>query len=122
MPKYMLLLRSDTTADLSDFSPDDMQKVIAAYESWAGKLAAKGLLHDGKKLTDEGGKVMIPDGSGGVTIKDGPYTETKEVVGGIYLISADSYAHAAKLCQGHPNFQFGSIEIRELDLMGQPEE
>lgn len=122
MPKYMLLLRSDITADLGDFTPDDMQKVLEAYEGWAAKLAAQGLLHDGKKLTDEGGVVMIPDGSGGVTIKDGPYTETKEVVGGFYLISAESYEHAAELCKGHPNFQFGSVEIREVDFLGQPED
>ena len=122
MPKYMLLLRSDVTKDYGDFTPDDMQKLIEAYEGWAGKLAERGLLQDGKKLTDQGGVVMIPDGSGSVTIKDGPYAETKEVVGGFYLITADSYDHAAELCKDHPNFQFGSVEIRELDFLGGPEE
>ena len=29
--------------------------------------------------------------------------------------------HAVELCQGHPNFRFGSIEVRELDFMGGPE-
>ena len=72
------------------------------------------------KLTDQGGKVMHPQGAK-VTVKDGPYVESKEVVGGIYLIKADSYDHAVKLCQGHPNFRFGSIEVREIDFMGQPE-
>lgn len=122
MPKYMLLLRGDVTADYSSYSPQDMQKIIEGYEAWAGGLAEKGLLQDGKKLTDEGGKVMIPDGKGGVTIKDGPYQETKEVVGGVYLITAESYDHAVELCRSHPNFNFGSIEIREIDFMGQPEE
>ena len=38
----------------------------------------------------------------------------------VYIIDADSYDHAAKLCEGHPNFQFGSIEIREIDPMTGP--
>ena len=65
---------------------------------------------------------MAPAGKGGVTVKDGPYQETKEVVGGVYLIKAESYQHAVELCQGHPNFRFGTIEIREIDFMGQPED
>src|SRR5262245_35011092 len=99
MPKYLLLLRGDVTLDYSSFTPDDMQKVLEAYESWAGKMAAQGLLHDGKKLTDQGGCVMIPNRKGGVTLKDGPYAETKEVVGGFYLITAKSYEHAVELCR-----------------------
>ncbi|MCA8974393.1 MAG: hypothetical protein KDC98_06705, partial [Planctomycetes bacterium] len=74
-----------------------------------------------RKLTDQGGVVMQPNG-GKVEQKDGPYVETKEVVGGIYIVKADSYDQAVELCAGHPNFRFGSIEIRELDFMGGPEE
>ena len=122
MTQYMLILRTDATADYSSFSPDDFQNLLQAFEAWAGKLAEQGLLTDGKKLTDQGGVVMAPDGKGGVTVKDGPYQETKEVVGGVYLIKAESYQHAVELCQGHPNFRFGTIEIREIDFMGQPED
>ena len=122
MPKYLLTLRSDVTADYSQYSPEDFQKVIEGYEAWAGGLAQKNLLHRGFKLQDEGGKVMQPTGNGDVTVKDGPYVESKEVCGGVYVISADSYDHAVELCQGHPNFTFGSVEIREIDFMGGPEE
>ena len=120
MPKYLLILRGDATADYSKFTPDDFAKIVAEYGAWAEKLAKQGRLELGHKLTDEGGRVMTPK-AGKVTVKDGPYIETKEVVGGVYLIKADDYDHAVKLCEGHPNFRFGSIEIREIDLMGQPE-
>jgi hypothetical protein len=123
MTKYMLILRADATVDYGEFSPADLQKLLEAYQAWSEKLAKQGRLHDGKKLTDQGGKVMIPRGkSSPVTIKDGPFQETKEVVGGFYVISADSYDHAVELCRDHPNLQFGSIEIREIDFMGQPED
>jgi hypothetical protein len=117
----MLVLRGDPTIDYSAFTPDDMQRILGQYEAWAAKLAAQNLLIDGKKLTDVGGKVVAPQ-KGGVKIKDGPYVETKEVVGGIYLIRAESYDHAVELTRDHPNLQFGSIEIREIDFMGQPED
>jgi hypothetical protein len=122
MPKFMLLLRADATEDYSDYSPDDFQKLIEDYQAWSGRLAEKGLLHDGKKLTDGDGRVLVPAKNGSVTVKDGPYVETKEVVGGFYLLSADSYDHAVELCAGHPNFKFGSIEIRQVDCLGGPEE
>ena len=94
----------------------------AAYNAWGEKLEAEGRMQLGHKLTDGEGCVLDPQADGSVTTKDGPYTETKEVVGGIYVIDADDYAHAARLCEGHPNFRFGSIEIRQLDFLGGPEE
>lgn len=123
MPKYMLILRGDATADYSQFTPDDFARILAEYDAWGARLQAQHRLHLGQKLTDQGGKVIWPlaPQPGKVTVKDGPYVETKEVVGGIYVLTADSYEHAVKLCEGHPNLRFGSIEVRELDFLGGPE-
>ncbi len=114
MPKFMLILRGDVTQDYSKFTPQDFQDILGAYQAWGEKMAAEGRLELGHKLTDQGGKVLQPDG----TVKDGPYVETKEVVGGAYVLEAENYDHAVQLCENHPNFRFGSIEIRELDAMG----
>ena len=123
MAKFMLILRSDITQDYSSITPDQFGEILAAYGAWGEKLAKEGRLHLGHKLMDEGGRVLTPvSGGARVTPKDGPYVETKEVVGGVYIISADDYDHAARLCQGHPNFRFGSIEIRQVDFMGEPED
>ena len=121
MTKFLLVLRADVTADYSKFTPQDFEQILGEYAAWGERMTKEGRLHSGHKLKDEGGKVMIPNGDS-MSFKDGPYVETKEVVGGYYIIDADDYDHAAKLCEGHPNFRFGSIEIRELDFMGQPEE
>jgi len=120
MPKFLLILRGDAQADYSKLTPADFEKILGEYQAWSGKLTAQGRLQLGHKLTDQGGMVLTPK-AGKVTAKDGPYVESKEVVGGIYLIKADDYAHAARLCENHPNFRFGSIEIREVDFMGGPE-
>lgn len=123
MPKYLLILRDDTTKDFSGLGPEQFGQILAAYQAWGEKLGKSGNLQLGRKLQGEGGRVMTPDATGKkVTTKDGPYVETKEVVGGVYIISARDYDHAVKLCEGHPQFRFGSIEIREIDFMGGPEE
>lgn len=121
MPKFMLVLRADITVDYSKLTPDDFAQILAEYEAWGAKLAAEGRLDLGKKLTDQGGKVIWPKGKR-TEVKDGPYVESKEVVGGVYVLKADDYDHAVRLCAGHPNLRFGSIEVREIDFMGQPEE
>ncbi len=124
MNTYLLLLRDRLDANApspAEISPEDMQQIIDAYHSWSANLAKQDLLLDGKKLTDGEGRVLT-SGPGGIDVKDGPFTETKEVVGGFYLIRAESFEHAVKLCEDHPHHQFGSIEIRGIDSLGdQPE-
>jgi hypothetical protein len=53
-------------------------------------------------------------------VTDGPYSETKEVLGGYYIVSADSYERAIDLARDCPHFDYGgAIEVRELDTMSQ---
>ncbi|MCK5944209.1 MAG: transcription initiation protein [Planctomycetes bacterium] len=107
----MLILRGDVTADYTSLTPEDFAQILADYQAWGERMGSR--LSLSEKLTDEGGKVLATDGS----VKDGPYVESKEVVGGVYVLEADDYDHAVKLCEGHPNFRFGSIEIRQVDAM-----
>ena len=67
-------------------------------------------------------QVLRKPKGGRLVVKDGPFAESKEIVGGFYLIKADDYAHAVKLCEDHPQFvNDGFVEIREVDFMGEPE-
>ena len=113
MPKFMLALHDDPSA-YTELSPEDMQQVVQRYNEWAGKLAQEGRMAGGEKLTDEPGRVMRRDGEKAV-VKDGPYSETKEVLGGFFLINAESYDDAVAVCQDCPHLDYGTIEIRALD-------
>ena len=57
----------------------------------------------GEKLAEEGGKVVSARRSR-VTIVDGPYSETKEVVGGYFLVQAADYAEAVELARDCPHY------------------
>ena len=117
MPKYMLLLH-DRTDGFAAMSPEQMQQVIQKYVAWGDKLRTSGVIQDGQKLTDEPGRV-IRTGGGQVRVVDGPYSETKEVLGGYYTIAADNYDAAVEIARSCPHVDYGgTIEVRQIDNMG----
>ena len=117
MPRFMLLLHDDVNA-FSALSPEQMQKVIEKYVNWGDRLRSSGVIRDGQKLTDEPGRVIRSSG-GQVRVTDGPYSETKEVLGGYYTIAADGYEQAIEVARTCPHLEYGgTIEVRQIDTMG----
>ncbi len=118
MAQFLLLLR-DNPEHYTSLSPAEMQRIIGEYRAWAEGLRTRNQLHNSNKLTDDSGKVVHHDGTG-VTLKDGPYAETKEVVGGYFLIEAADYAAAVDIARSCPHVRpgaRGSIEVRQIHEM-----
>ena len=118
MPKYVLLLH-DAPDAYRGLSPEQMQQVIQKYVAWGDGLRNAGVLEGGQKLADEPGRIL-KGRNGQVRVTDGPYSETKEVLGGYYIVAAGSYDQAVDLARSCPHFEFGgTIEVREIDSMGE---
>jgi hypothetical protein len=116
MSQFMLVL-FDAPGSYVNISPEEMQKMIVEYNEWAGGLAQQGKLVGGEKLKEEGGKVLRLQGKQ-VNVVDGPYSETKEVIGGYFIVKAGSYDEAAEMARTCPHLKYGpKIEIREVDPM-----
>lgn len=116
MPRYMLLLH-DPVDGFAQMSPEEMQQVIQKYMAWSERLRGAGLFQDGQKLTDEPGRVMRRRG-GTVRVTDGPYSETKEVLGGYYIVQAENYDRAVEIARDCPHLEYGgTIEVREIDSL-----
>lgn len=116
MPQFMLLLHQ-VPSDMSAVSPEQMQAVIAEYTAWSERLAAAGKFKGGQKLTGEGGRSISANGAG-LSVTDGPYNETKEVIGGFFTIEAADYDEAVALCEGSPHLKYGGrIEVRQIHAM-----
>ena len=81
MNLYVFVLH-ERPADYIDISPAQMQEGIARYGARAAGLARRGLLVGGQKLAT-----------------DGPYAATHEVVGGCFVVQAESYVRAEELAQ-----------------------
>jgi hypothetical protein len=79
---------------------------------WLDDLQARGMWLTGDQLAPprRGKSVRVRDGKKLVT--DGPYTETKEVVGGFDIIECGSLDEAVEIAAGHPVAEIGTIEVR----------
>lgn len=112
MSQFMLLLY-DNPSHWATLSPEEMQKAIGKYMAWTQKPFTK----DSKRLASDPGRV-IRSNNGKPRATDGPYSETKEVLGGFYLVEAANYDEAVKLALEHPHVEYGgTVEIRELYKM-----
>lgn len=115
MAQFMLLLHSQN-AHGGDYSPEEIQAVVEKYRAWSQKMGEAGKLAGGNKLTADTGKVLRGDKD--VSVVDGPFSETKEVVGGYFIVEAGDYDEAAELSKSCPHLAFGgTIELRQIDEM-----
>lgn len=108
MPQYILLLHEDPKG-WAKLSPEEMQSEIEKYMAWAKKPINRG----GKRLTQDAGKV-IRCTANGPRVTDGPYSETKEMMGGFYTIEAADYDEAVRLTMDHPHLAHGTVEVRQI--------
>jgi hypothetical protein len=111
-----LLLLHDDPAPWREMSPAEMQAWIQKYMAWGDKARKEGFYKASQKLTGDAGRVMRSAGPRGKPrISDGPFIETKEVLGGYYLIEARDYDEAVARSLDHPHLQHGTIELRQVD-------
>jgi hypothetical protein len=114
MPSYMLLLYEDPKL-FAGLSPAEMQAVIEKYSAWGKGLRKKKVLVGSDKLRDGDGRVLTQK-KGKLRVLDGPYSETKEVLGGYFTVRAESYDEAQRLAESCPHLEYGGrIEIRQVD-------
>lgn len=121
MPKYAALIYSEEDPNPSQ---EEMQQVVADYMEF-GQNAAD-VLRGGEALhpVSTATTVHVEGGKGGKAVyTDGPFAETKEVLGGFYLIEASDLDEALKWAQQIPGAWHGRVEVRpimEFDEQGNP--
>jgi hypothetical protein len=116
MAKFMLILHS-TPGIWRKLSAEEIQHKVEKYQAWIDKIHSSGRHVSSEKLGEEGGKLLSLQ-QGRLIIVDGPYSETKEVVGGYYVFRAANYEEAIELTRDCPFLEDGRIEIRQTDPMG----
>jgi hypothetical protein len=116
MPQYMLLLHNKPADDIA-LSPAEMKELIGRYKAWSAQMAQQGKLAGGEKLTDDGGRhLRLKNGQPLAT--DGPYAEAHDVIGGVFMVKAESDAMAEELAQSCPHLRGSQwIEIRRIEVL-----
>jgi hypothetical protein len=98
-----------------DASPEQRQKITEKWVAWFKELTAKGHIKDPGHPLEATGKVV--NGSGKI-IKDGPFAEAKDVIGGYTVVTASDLTEAVELSKGCPILEVGgSVEVRPIQIL-----
>ena len=96
-------------------SPEEMQQHFEKWVAWFKELGATGRLKDPGHPLEGSGKVVSGNQK---VVKDGPYAEAKDVVGGYITVEADDIAQAVELSKGCPILEAGgTVEVRPVQKL-----
>ncbi|MFT3668735.1 MAG: YciI family protein [Pseudoxanthomonas sp.] len=102
-------------------SPGDVEALVSQCPALDEKMRATGKVLVSASLGDlEGWRTLRPQ-AGKTQVSDGPYTESKEVVGGLFIIEADSHDEALRIASMHPAATLGeaggwAVELIPMDF------
>jgi hypothetical protein len=116
MPKYAALIYSPAETEGTG-TPEDWATVMAEYTVFGEKAGAAGVILGGEALHDTptATTVHVEGGRGGkVVTTDGPFAETKEVLGGFYLLKCKDLDEAISWAVQIPGAWHGRVEVRPV--------
>jgi hypothetical protein len=113
MMQYLLLLHADESG-WDRQSPADQAAGLAAYGAYTQALKDAGVWVASARLTPAASAKTIQTKGGRPVTMDGPFAETKEQLGGFYLIEAPDFAAAMAWAARCPGAGHGTVEVREL--------
>lgn len=115
MPRYAALIY-EPAAGAAEVSPDEWAKVMAEYNEFAETAGAAGVIGGGEALqpVTTATTVHVEGGAkgGDVVMTDGPFAETKEVLGGFFLLDCKDLDEAVKWAAQIPGAWYGRVEVR----------
>ncbi len=115
MPMYAALIYDDAEAAEAETTPEQWQEVMATYEAFGEKAGAAGVIAGGEALQppSTATTIHVQGGQGGdVIATDGPFAETKEALGGFYLLNCADLDEAISWAAQIPGAWLGRVEVR----------
>jgi len=117
--RYMLLIYGEETQP--DDASDDAPEVSPPWLEYTSWLLREGIHTAGERLATSSSATTVRVRDGNRLVTDGPFTETKEVLGGYYIIECDDLDKALEAAARCPAAFGGSIEVRPIIGMPAPE-
>ena len=111
MAKFLVLARG-TGQEYANRSPQEMQQVVQKYMAWTAGLREAGRMLHAERLKTDGR--VVRGAAGKMTVTDGPFAESKEVIGGFWLLEAGSYDEVQAFLKDHPHLEAGALEVRQI--------
>ncbi|HEX4646743.1 MAG TPA: YciI family protein [Verrucomicrobiae bacterium] len=109
--EYMLLFRGTDWA--KGLSPEEIQNVMDQWKGWFDGLVNKGVAKTGRPLEHEG--KIVSGRNGRVVVADGPFAESKEAIGGYFILEVSGQEEAVAIAKSCPGLAYGAVvEVRQL--------
>lgn len=116
MPQYMLLIYGPAEGGPS---PEEQQAAMPKWFAYTEELRSSGAMVAGDALqpTEVATTVRVRDGE--TVISDGPFAETKEILGGYYIVDVPTLDEALAWAAKMPNIEYGTVEVRPVMVFDQ---
>jgi hypothetical protein len=101
-------------AGLASLSPEDDSRMSSGYEDFGKEMAQRGVLQGGERLRPSTDATTVRVRNGDIITSDGPFAETKEQVGGYFVVDCKDLDEAIEVASKIPGAQSGSIEVRPI--------
>jgi hypothetical protein len=111
--KYLLTIYTDESG-FADVTPDDVRQVMAAYEAFGREVTEAGAMLGGEGLQPSSTATTVQVRDGETITSDGPYADTREQLGGYYLLDCRDLDEAIRWAAKIPGAQNGTIEVRPV--------
>lgn len=116
--QYMLLIYAEE-GGWDDIPADAQQAELAKWFSYSEEMKAAGVMIAGDALQSTGSATSVTAKGGDLLVTDGPFAETKEALGGYYLMNVESLDDAIAWAKKCPGASYGTIELRPVMVFDQ---
>lgn len=117
--KYILLIHEEE-ARFSRLSDSERSAFMAEYRTVVDGLKTTGKYQAGSQLQPTSSATSVRVRNGKRTVTDGPFAETREQLGGYFLVDVANLDEAISIAERIPSARFGTIEVRPLVEMAVP--
>jgi hypothetical protein len=111
--QYLLLVYGNENA-IRDLTPEATGQVLASYQAYLEAMKKAGVLLGSNRLRPTTEATTVRASGGKQTVQNGPFAETKEQLGGYFMIEAPDLDAALSWAARCPGTQYGAIEVRPV--------
>ncbi len=111
--RYMLMICEDENW-LNALSPAEEASILAEYGEFGKEMAGRGVLEGGERLRPTSDSTSVRVRNGEMLTFDGPFAETKEQVGGYYIVDCKDLDEAIEIAAKIPGARSGTMEVRPI--------
>lgn len=111
--KYLLMIYAAESVDPDPGTPE-FDQLISEYDIFSEEIEKAGVFVGGEALEPVATATTVRVRDGDTLVTDGPFTETKEVLGGYFLLDCDNLDQALAYAAKIPSAKYGCVEVRPI--------